>query len=111
VATPASRGLFITLGGCSEEAKQLTDKHGIEVVNETGLASMLVATEARFDPATLQILRDPRFIFTQTRGAHRAMRLIAIFGRSFFCGAPGVLRPSAMYFSNSSVSCFTISGR
>src|ERR1035437_2022590 len=54
------RGLFITLGGYTGDAKRLADKHGIEVVNETGLAGMLEATDARFDPAALEILRDTR---------------------------------------------------
>ena len=52
------RGLFITLGGCTGDARRLADKHGIEVVNETGLARMLEATDAKFDPAALEILRD-----------------------------------------------------
>ncbi len=54
------KGIFITLGGYSGEAKQLAEKHGIEIVNETGLARMLESTNARFDPETLDILRDPR---------------------------------------------------
>ena len=54
------RGLFITLGGYTGDAKRLADKHGIEVVNETGLAGMLEATDARFDPAALEILNDTR---------------------------------------------------
>src|ERR1035441_9520784 len=49
------RGLFVTLGGCTGEAKQLADKHGIEIVNETDLARMLEVTDARFDPAALEI--------------------------------------------------------
>ena len=52
------RGLFITLGGCTGDAKRLADKDGIEVVNEAGLARMLEVTDARFDPAALEILRD-----------------------------------------------------
>ena len=54
------RGLFITLGGYTGGAKQLADKHGIAIVNETDLAGMLEATDARFDPAVLEILRDAR---------------------------------------------------
>jgi restriction system protein len=54
------RGLFITLGGYTGGAKMLADKHGIEVVNQTGLARMLETTDARFDPAALEILRDTR---------------------------------------------------
>ena len=54
------RGLFITLGGYTGDAKRLADKHCIEVVNEVGLAKMLQATDARFDTAALEILRDTR---------------------------------------------------
>ena len=54
------RGLFITLGGYTGDAKRLADKHSIEVVNEAGLARVLVSTDARFDPAVLEILRDTR---------------------------------------------------
>lgn len=54
------RGLFVTLGGYTGEAKHLADKHGITVVNETALARMVEATDARFDPAVLEILHDTR---------------------------------------------------
>ena len=54
------RGTFITLGGHTLDAKRLADKHGIEFVNETGLARMVEATDARFDPAALEILRDTK---------------------------------------------------
>jgi hypothetical protein len=54
------RGIFITLAGYTGDAKQLADKHGIEVINEAGLARMLEAADARFDPAALEILRDTR---------------------------------------------------
>ena len=54
------RGLFITLEGCTGDAQQLADKHGIHVVNETDLARMLEVTDARFDPAALEILLDTR---------------------------------------------------
>jgi restriction system protein len=59
------RGLFITLGGCTGDAKRLVDKHGIEVVNEAGLARMLEATDARFDRAALEILPDTRKLCPQ----------------------------------------------
>lgn len=54
------RGMFMTLGGYTGDAKRLADKHGIEVVNESGLARMLEATDARFDPAALEILQETR---------------------------------------------------
>ena len=54
------RGLFITLGGYTGDAKRLADKHGIEVVNEAGLARMLESTDANFDPVAQEILRDTR---------------------------------------------------
>lgn len=54
------KGIFVTLCGYSGEAKQLAEKHGIEIVNETGLAKLLEAVDARFDPEMLAILRDTR---------------------------------------------------
>lgn len=53
-----SKGIFITLCGYSSDAKQLAEKHGIEIVNETGLAKMIEQTDTRFDPDALAILRD-----------------------------------------------------
>lgn len=54
------RGIFITLRGYTGEAKQLADKHGIEIVNESDLAAMLAVADSRFDPEVLGILRDTR---------------------------------------------------
>lgn len=54
------KGVFITLGGYTGEAKQLAEKHGIEMVNETGLAQMLESTDAKFDPEVISILSDKR---------------------------------------------------
>lgn len=54
------KGIFITLGGYTGEAKQLAEKHGIEIINETGLAHMINATDAMLDPEMLFILRDKR---------------------------------------------------
>ena len=56
----SKRALFITLGGYTGDARHLADKHGIEVVNEAGLAKMHEATDARFDPTALEILADTR---------------------------------------------------
>jgi restriction endonuclease Mrr len=55
-----SKGIFITLRGYSGDAKQLAGKHGIEIVNETGLARLLESTDAQFDPEALAIIRDKR---------------------------------------------------
>jgi hypothetical protein len=55
-----SRGIFVTLCGYKAGAKQLADRNGIRIVNETGLANMLEAVDARFDPEILEILRDRR---------------------------------------------------
>ncbi len=55
-----AKGLMLTLGGYTAEAKRLADKHGIEILNETDLAEMLEATDSRFDPAVLEILHDKR---------------------------------------------------
>jgi restriction system protein len=55
-----SKGVFITLCGYTGDAKQLAEKHGIEIVNEVGLAKMIEQTDARFDQETLAILKDAR---------------------------------------------------
>jgi restriction system protein len=54
------KGIFITLCGYTGDAKQLAEKHGIEIVNEAGLAQMLESSDSKFDPETLSILRDMR---------------------------------------------------
>lgn len=54
------KGIFITLCGYTGEAKQLADKHGIEIINEAGLAQMLEATDVKFDPEARSILEDTR---------------------------------------------------
>lgn len=54
------RGLFVTLGGYTGEAKQLADKHGIAMLNESALATMLESVDAKFDPEILALLGDAR---------------------------------------------------
>jgi restriction system protein len=54
------KGIFITLKGYTGDAKAFAEKHGIEILNETSLARLLETTDARFDPATQEILNDTR---------------------------------------------------
>ena len=54
------KGIFITLRGYTGDAKNLAEKHGIEIVNEVGLAELLESTDAKSDPEVLTILRDTR---------------------------------------------------
>jgi len=53
-------GIFITLNGYSGEAKALAEKHGIQIINETGLAEMLENTNAVSDRQVLAIFNDAR---------------------------------------------------
>ncbi len=53
-------GIFITLNGYSGDAKQLAEKHGIEIINETGLAEMLSGLNLHVDSRALEILNDTR---------------------------------------------------
>ena len=53
-------GILITLCGYTGDAKQLADKHGIEILNETGLTHLLQSTHAASDPEVLALLRDTR---------------------------------------------------
>lgn len=43
-------GILVTLNGYTADAKQLADKHGIEIISEAKLTQMLESTDARFDP-------------------------------------------------------------
>jgi hypothetical protein len=54
------RGIFITLGGYTGDARNLAEKHGIEMLNETGLAQMLESVNAKYDPEVLSLLKDTR---------------------------------------------------
>jgi restriction system protein len=54
------KGIFITLCGYTGEAKLLADKHGIEIINETGLARMLESTDASSNSDVIAILEDTR---------------------------------------------------
>ena len=62
-------GIFVTLGGFTGEAKQLADKHGIELLTETELTLMLNTTDARFDPEVLELLNDRRKYCPKCYGA------------------------------------------
>jgi len=53
------RGIFITLCGYTGEAKQLADKHHIQIIDETELTNLLEQSDARYNPALIAVLRDP----------------------------------------------------
>jgi len=55
-----AQGVFVTLGGCTGEAKQLADKHGIIIVDEIGLIRLIEQANAHRDPATLALIMDTR---------------------------------------------------
>jgi HJR/Mrr/RecB family endonuclease len=54
------KGIFITLSGYTGDAKQLAQKHGISILNESELAKMLEDIDGRFDPQVLALLQDKR---------------------------------------------------
>ncbi|MBE7500341.1 MAG: restriction endonuclease [Verrucomicrobiales bacterium] len=56
------KGALVMLGGYTGEAKRLADKHGIQIVNESGLTRMLEEIQAARDPEVLAILSDERKI-------------------------------------------------
>jgi restriction system protein len=55
------KGIFITLEGYSGDAKQLADKHGIEIINETGLRRLAEGLDFG-DPKIVEIFSDTRKI-------------------------------------------------
>jgi len=52
------KGNVTTLAGYTQDAKQLAEKHGIEIVNEAQLADLLQSTNAISYPEVLQLLND-----------------------------------------------------
>src|SRR6266536_584025 len=52
------KGVVVTLCGYTGDAKQLAEKHGIEILNETALVSLLESIDAAHDPEMLAILND-----------------------------------------------------
>jgi hypothetical protein len=58
--TDIDHGIFITLNGYTGDAKQMAEKHGIELVNEAGLLSMLENLNINEDPRVLELVNDPR---------------------------------------------------
>jgi hypothetical protein len=54
------QGVFITLCGYTNEAKQLAAKHGIKIVDENELVKMLETTDANYDLEMLSIFQDTR---------------------------------------------------
>ena len=73
-----TRGIFITMKGYTREAKDLADKHNIEILEEFRLISMLRSSDMAYDPAAQEILRDeqkycpkcerPMILRTATKG-------------------------------------------
>lgn len=53
-------GIFITLNGYTGDAKLLAEKHGIKLINETGLIAMLDGLQIQTDSRVLEILNDSR---------------------------------------------------
>ncbi len=74
------KGIFVTLRGYTDDARQTADANNIELVNESGLARLLESADARFDSEILGLLNDTKKICpkcehelilrTATRGAN-----------------------------------------
>jgi len=54
------KGIFVTLCGYTGEAKQLAEKHRIEIVNEKTLAGMIESAGINSDPEALALLHDTK---------------------------------------------------
>ena len=52
------QGLFITLQGCTQDARQLAHAHNIKILDEGDLAKLLDENQARFDPDFIALLSD-----------------------------------------------------
>ncbi len=56
------KGIFITLVGYTGEAKQLADKHGIQILNESDLIRMLEESGLRHSKEISKLFSDGRKI-------------------------------------------------
>jgi HJR/Mrr/RecB family endonuclease len=54
------KGIFVTLCGYTGDAKQLADKHGIEIVNEKVLVGIIEGAGLSSDPEVLALLNDTK---------------------------------------------------
>ena len=54
------KGIFITLAGCSGDAKQLADKHGIQILNESDVVRMLEEAGLMYAKETSELFSDER---------------------------------------------------
>lgn len=55
-----SKGIFITLVGYSDDAKQLADKHGIQILNEADITNMLVESGLMYSKEVSKLFSDDR---------------------------------------------------
>jgi len=56
------KGIFITLTGCTREARQLAEKHGIQILDEAAIIDMLVESGLMYDQRIYELLSDePKF--------------------------------------------------
>ena len=55
-----SRGVFLTRGVCAAEARRTAAQGGIELLDETGLGSLLRAVDAENSPEIQALLSEPR---------------------------------------------------
>ena len=53
-------GIFITLTGYSDEAKQLADKHGIQILKESDVIQMLEGSGLKNSPEVMELFSDSR---------------------------------------------------
>jgi restriction system protein len=78
------KGIVVTLGGCTGDAKLLADKHGIQILNEVALSHLVQSAEAHHDPSVLAMLNDatkycpkcgkPMILRTATKGLNAGLQ-------------------------------------
>ncbi len=57
-AARMQKGVFIALAGCSDEAKHLAEKNGIQIVDEAAITEMLVESGLMYDHRVSELLSD-----------------------------------------------------
>jgi restriction system protein len=56
----AGKGVLVTLQGCTRDATHLANKHGIDIVDETGLINLMRMSDGSIDSKILALVNDKR---------------------------------------------------
>ncbi len=56
----AQKGVLVTLRGCTQDAKDLANQRGIDIIDEAGLVKLMQMSDGSVDRTILALLNDTR---------------------------------------------------